>query len=220
LYVNLDTRRKLAIAGMVGSTIILLTAALFLFSQADARKASVSRPKASRSSLPLTVSPHVLTLTRQKSRIARGAASFLGLTKTPASKHVATLTSLSVGEEFAAEITFGNETFLAIVDTGSSDTWIVESGFQCLDIITGAPETETSCNFGPTYTPSKTFVQTPNENFNVFYASGQSLTGIIGTEEVTIAGLQFNQTVGIVNSAAWIGDGSVSGIMGLAYPDL
>jgi Eukaryotic aspartyl protease len=205
---------------MLGPTVSILVAILFTLCQVDARKASVSRPKGSRNPLPLTVSSNVLTLTRQKSGNGRGAANLLGLAKLPSSKHVVELTSLAYGEEFATEITLGKEKFLAIVDTGSSDTWIVEKGFQCVDISTGANLTEASCSFGPTYTPSKTFVQTPNENFNILYASREYLTGLIGTEVVKLAGLKFKQTVGIVNNAAWIGDGVTSGIIGLAYPDL
>ena len=113
----------------------------------------------------------------------------------------------------------GKETFMALVDTGSSDTWIVEKGFQCLtlgDVL----EPEAECNFGPTYTISKTFVQTPDENFNITYGDAEFLNGIIGTEEVTLAGLKLEQTVAIVDYAAWVGDGVSSGLIGLAYPDL
>jgi aspergillopepsin I len=39
---------------------------------------------------------------------------------------------------YVAEVGWGNETFSMILDTGSSDTWILQEGFQCLDS-TGAP---------------------------------------------------------------------------------
>jgi aspergillopepsin I len=125
----------------------------------------------------------------------------LGLAKRPSSKHTATLTSLELGQGFAAEITFGTETFLAFVNTGSAGTWIVENGFQCLSL-DSAPAPEGSCNFGPKYTISKTFVQTPDENFNISYASGEFLNGIIGTEEVTLAGLKVKQIIAVVDYAA------------------
>lgn len=41
---------------------------------------------------------------------------------------------------YVAEVGWGNETFSMILDTGSSDTWILQEGFQCLDS-TGAPTT-------------------------------------------------------------------------------
>jgi hypothetical protein len=53
-----------------------------------------------------------------------------------------TLTSLFTGEEFAAEVEFGTQTFEMIVDTGSSDTWVVEAGFVCTDLDTGKTTTE------------------------------------------------------------------------------
>jgi aspergillopepsin I len=39
---------------------------------------------------------------------------------------------------YVAEVGWGNETYSMILDTGSSDTWILKEGFQCLDS-TGAP---------------------------------------------------------------------------------
>lgn len=41
---------------------------------------------------------------------------------------------------YVAQVGWGNETFSMILDTGSSDTWILQEGFQCLDS-TGAPTT-------------------------------------------------------------------------------
>jgi aspergillopepsin I len=206
---------------MLGSTTILLAAVLLTKSLVDG-KFSVSHPIASRAALPLTVSSHVLTLTRTnsgKGYNSRSAAAVLGLAKIPTSKHIAALAALDGGGEFATEITFGKETFLALVDTGSSDTWIVEKGFQCLSL-GDASEPEAACNFGPTYTISKTFVQTPDENFNITYEDAEYLNGIIGTEDVTFAGLKLKQTVAIIDYAAWVGDGVSSGLIGLAYPDL
>jgi hypothetical protein len=65
-----------------------------------------------------------------------------------------------------------------------------------------------------------TFTQIPDENFNITYGDGEFLTGIIGTEEVTLAGITVKQTVALVNLAAWEGDGTTSGLIGLAYPAL
>lgn len=206
---------------MLGSTIIHVAAALLAPLQVNA-KVSTSPLAASRAAFPLTTSSNVLSLTRTKfsgGYNSRSAAALLGLAKRPSSKHTATLTSLELGQGFAAEITFGTETFLAFVDTGSADTWIVENGFQCLSL-DSAPEPEGSCNFGPKYTISKTFVQTPDENFNISYASGEFLNGIIGTEDVTLAGLKVKQIIAVVDYAAWLGDGTTSGLIGLAYPGM
>ena len=40
---------------------------------------------------------------------------------------------------------------------------------------------------------------------------------MLGWESVTVAGLSVNQTVPVVNYAAWEGDGTTSGLIGLAY---
>lgn len=44
------------------------------------------------------------------------------------------LTSAEQGQSFLANVEFGRESFQAVVDTGSSDTWLVGTGFQCVDI--------------------------------------------------------------------------------------
>jgi hypothetical protein len=79
---------------------------------------------------------------------------------------------------------------------------------------------ESDCDFGPTYNVTDTFKQIPNENFNITYGDGEFLTGIVGIEEVTLAGLKVKQEVALVNYAAWEGDGTTSGLIGLAYPAL
>ena len=78
---------------------------------------------------------------------------------------------------------------------------------------------ENECGFGELYIKSKTFKQTPNENLNITYADGSFLTGIVGTEQVTLAGITVDsQTVSVVNLAAWEGDGISSGLIGLSFP--
>lgn len=129
--------------------------------------------------------------------------------------------SIAAGQVFLAPITFGTETFNAILDTGSSDTWLAVSGFQCTSVVTGAPQSEADCGFGSTYNISKTFKQIPNENFNITYADLEVVTGIEGIEEVTLAGITVkNQQVGVVDVAAWNGDGVSSGLIGLAFPSI
>lgn len=127
------------------------------------------------------------------------------------------LISLFLSEEFATNVTFGTQTFEFIVDTGSSDTWVVESAFQCVDIETSDPLPQEDCDFGPAYTFDSTFVEIPGVNFNITYGDGEFLSGIFGYEEVTLAGITVNQTVPVVTLAAWEGDDTTSGLLGLAY---
>ncbi|KAJ9652439.1 hypothetical protein H2198_008309 [Neophaeococcomyces mojaviensis] len=127
----------------------------------------------------------------------------------------------TTGSSFLAEITLGSQTFLSVVDTGSSDTWIARSDFTCVDIITNATKPQSKCYFGGTYTPDNQFHQIANENFNITYGDGEYLTGPVGTISVTLANVRVpSQQVSLATLAAWEGDGQTSGIIGLAYPAL
>jgi len=78
-----------------------------------------------------------------------------------------------------------------IVDTGSSDAWVIGKGSTCINFTEGAGFTapESACGCGNTYTVTDTFEQIPDENFNVSYGSGDEwLNGIMRYEEVTFAG--------------------------------
>ena len=169
-------------------SVFISIGAFALSSLAAPSKFQISSPKALHSrSGPDTVYSNILTLKRKpsaKGYNARSAAYVFGKSRAAAaiktSNHTSNLTSLEVGEEFATTIGFGNETFEVIVDTGSSDTWMVESGFSCVNLETGAAENETYCAFGPTYNVTSTFTKISNENFNISYGDGEFLTGIMG----------------------------------------
>ena len=129
------------------------------------------------------------------------------------------LTSSVQGQNFLAGIEFGSQPFQVVVDTGSSDTWLAKTWFQCFDYITLAPEPQSSCGFGATYNISTTFKQIPDENFKVSYVDGETVSGTVGTEEVTRAGITVkNQQVGVVELAAWFRNGILSGLVGLSFP--
>jgi Eukaryotic aspartyl protease len=97
---------------------------------------------AKRAPSEIVVSSAILPLTR-KAATGFSAARRQGLSKLVIGNGSTTgLTSLFTGEEFAAEVEFGTETFELIVDTGSSDTWVVETGFVCTDLTTGKTTTE------------------------------------------------------------------------------
>lgn len=52
--------------------------------------------------------------------------------------------------DWAAKIHLGGEDLLVVLDTGSSDTWVVQSGFQCFNG-DGVEVAYSDCNFGPAY---------------------------------------------------------------------
>ena len=180
------------------------------------------QPAAFRAPSPNVVSPNVLPLTRKSgSRSAAYLASIRNDNHVNGVYGITPLTSLEQGQEFAAGIEFGSKSFQVALDTGSSDTWLAKTGFQCFDRITLAPEPESYCAFGPTYNISTTFTQIPNENFKLTYGSGEILTGLVGTEKVTLASITVeNQQVAVVDHAAWNGDGVSSGLVGLSFPAL
>ena len=134
----------------------------------------------------------------------------------------APLTSIDGGLSFNAEITFGNQNFSALLDTGSSDTWLVRNNFVCSDVFTGKKENQTYCNFGPPFNPdeSPTFKRIPNMNTNISYADAEYLFGYLGHEDVTLGGIKVRTEIGVVDRAAWFGDGQSSGLIGFSYPDI
>ena len=129
------------------------------------------------------------------------------------------LTATEFSAFFNVELEFANQTFSFLLDTGSSDTWVKQTGFQCFNVSTNLVTSLTSCNFANTsYNISPTFHEIPDENFGVTYGAGSD-SGLLGYEDVTIGGIQVkNQTVGIVNKSTDVGDGESSGTFGMAYP--
>ncbi|KAI9815717.1 MAG: hypothetical protein M1827_002113 [Pycnora praestabilis] len=130
----------------------------------------------------------------------------------------AAVTPAEYGQVFLTPIEFGSESFDVILDTGSSDTWLAQTGFQCISLETDAPVPESDCNFGPTWNVTSGFSQIANENFNITYGDGEFLLGVLGYQQVTFAGITLTQEVAAVNFAAWEGDGISSGLVGMAFP--
>ncbi|KAJ7616523.1 acid protease [Roridomyces roridus] len=121
------------------------------------------------------------------------------------------------GFDYLVSLTVGGQQFYAIADTGSSDTWVPQTGFQCFNL-TGAREPQSACAFGTTgfnKTRSQTFQAYPDTKFSIY------LEGVAAFETVEVAGLTVtHQEIGVVSKAAWMGDGVNSGLLGLAYPAL
>ncbi|KAJ5733857.1 hypothetical protein N7493_002643 [Penicillium malachiteum] len=188
-------------------------------------KATTWKPTAQTASRATTGgSAHTMNLKKQTTTRAnsRSAAYLKGLTgkSTSTTSGTSGLISLFEGEEYATEITFGTQTFDVIVDTGSSDTWVVKEGFECIDLDTGKETSESDCDFGTTYTVDSTLKEISGEIFDIEYGDGEYLYGYMGTETVTLASITVKQEVAIVTEAAWEGDGTTSGLTGLAYPGL
>lgn len=78
---------------------------------------------------------HVLPLTRT-SGVSKSANYLKSLRKGSAVDGVygsTSLTSVQGGQTYLAGVDFGTQCFQAVFDTGSSDTWLVETNYQCVD---------------------------------------------------------------------------------------
>jgi len=163
---------------------------------------------------------------RRKSKKA-ALAALRGKT-TPSRAAVAGSTTVAVDgsdfdDEYLTNVTVGGQHFSLIIDTGSSDTWVAQKGFNCFDI-DGNPQPEATCAFGtPGFNTaaSKTFQLFPKVSFNITYGDGEFLSGPVGFETVTIGGMSVvHQEIGVPTLTAWEGDGVNTGLIGLAFPDL
>lgn len=118
----------------------------------------------------------------------------------------------------STNVTFGNQTFLVSLDTGSSDTWLIGTDFQCQDAA-GQNIVEKGCGYGATYIPNNSYKTIPDLYLNVTYGDGTFASGVFGNDTLTLAGVQVtNQAIGVANRSYWNGDGFASGLMGLGYP--
>jgi len=173
----------------------------------------VKETKAFAPSTPLQQARDILTL-KSASTNAKGSSALhdalrASVARTP-------LISAESGQGYAINIAFGGRTFEVILDTGSSDLWLAEQSVKCVDI-DGSPQSVSACGFGPLASNIFQGGAIKNENFNISYGDGEFLTGVLGYENVGIAGLTVkNQEVALVNHAYWNGDGVSSGLIGFA----
>lgn len=121
------------------------------------------------------------------------------------------------GQIVYTKVTLGKQSFNVTLDTASGPTWLIGTGFKC-----DGEADESMCGFGPTYTPDESFHVTTGEFFEVNYGSGAANgTGIIGNDTLKIDNIVISsQEIGVLNASFWNGSSDISGIMGLAYPDV
>ncbi|KAJ5674923.1 uncharacterized protein N7477_004857 [Penicillium maclennaniae] len=145
----------------------------------------------------------------------------LPLTFHPASRNTASLLSAQYGTTFNVDVNVGNQTFKLLVDTGSSDTYVVRNGFACINETTNLEIAEADCGYAPqTYNPSSTYRVIPDQTFGVKYGNGIAC-GAMAYEDVSLAGITVPaQAVGIADHSTPMGDGINSGVLGLAYPSI
>ncbi|KAK6503422.1 hypothetical protein TWF481_008441 [Arthrobotrys musiformis] len=125
------------------------------------------------------------------------------------------------GMSYFVPATIGGQKVNLIIDTGSSDTWVVQDNYRCM-ASSFEPSPNWICAFGPPYAPtfSGSF-RTLNKGENSFavrYADSSFAKGFVGQDILNISGIAVKQTIGMVEEAKWHGDNFTSGILGLGYP--
>jgi len=88
------------------------------------------------------------------------------------------------GIEYIIEAEISGHTYTLIVDTGSTDTWVVKDKFQCLDGFR-RPQPLSACRFGPSLKGELTHGLIPDVTFNISYGmeGGPFLQGVMGYSE-------------------------------------
>ncbi|KAI9049669.1 hypothetical protein LZ554_006694 [Drepanopeziza brunnea f. sp. 'monogermtubi'] len=127
------------------------------------------------------------------------------------------------GQGWSVPVTIGGRSYNLAVDTGSSDTWILESNFTCLSD-DGNPTTQDVCSppVAKKYTPGKEFMRIPDVNFNIQYGDYTAESGYFGMVKVTMGGITVKTQIAVADRANIVADPSLdsSGMLGLAYPAL
>lgn len=155
--------------------------------------------------------------------VTTGSLAFAGAKPlSPSPRHASSATippiATQYGTVFDAPVTIGNQTFMLLVDTGSSDTYVMQTGFTCINSTSNLIIPEGDCEYSQeTYRKSKTYRKISNEIFGVEYGAGLA-SGSMVYEEVSIGGITVkSQKTAIANDSNPMGDGVNSGLLGLAY---
>ncbi|KAI1080628.1 aspartic peptidase domain-containing protein [Whalleya microplaca] len=123
--------------------------------------------------------------------------------------------------EYIMQVGIGEESYYMIPDTGSSDTWVVQEGYKCLDPYYGMEVGQEVCDFGPLFQGDFPGGQIEDQNLNISYLSGDYLNGNMGFADITVANVTVpKQQFALVDVAAFGGDGVSSGILGLGLRGL
>jgi hypothetical protein len=134
----------------------------------------------------------------------------------------ASMVSTTYGTVFDVEAQIGGQSFQLLVDSGSSDTYVMKTGFRCFDKAEGVELAQEECFYDVdrTYNVSDTYEEIPNQMFGIQYGAGIA-SGVLAYEKVTLAGVTVPRArVAIADTSTPMGDGVNSGLLGLGYPSL
>ncbi|KAI4197567.1 MAG: hypothetical protein LQ346_002972 [Caloplaca aetnensis] len=163
--------------------------------------------------------PHVIELTRSSVTTPRSRYAKSLQTADPGNETIGIATLNKYKDvSYLTNLTVGTQTLLVNVDTGSADTWLVETEYDCVSPTGLTTLPRSSCGLGPSYTRTSTFEQIQGQNFKISYGDGEFVSGLMGEEAITLGGITVkDQHFGLVNTANWRGDKISSGLLGLSF---
>jgi hypothetical protein len=153
---------------------------------------------------------------------ARSVAAILGAHQRQVGGHgYQNITSTTAyGTQYAIDCTVADTPLKLLLDTGSSDTWIVQEGFHCVDYA-GEHIDEGACGFGPAYPGDFQYGAIPEQHIYIQYGDGELVYGPVGYNDLTLGNITVKkQEIGLANTTYWFGNNATSGVLGLAYPSL
>lgn len=116
--------------------------------------------------------------------------------------------------EFLCPVQVGDHQMMLDIDTGSSDLWVFNTQLTL-------KQTKGHAVYDPSM--SKTFKRMQGATFRIHYGDGSSASGPVGTESVTVGGLNVpSQAIGLPNQVSqdFIGDTNNDGLLGLGFKSI
>lgn len=164
---------------------------------------------------------HYSTIKPFKGRsTGRSAASALraATSRIPGSGYQNVTALLDQSTQYALEVVWDDKPLWLLFDTGSSDTWAVQSNYSCVNQFGTIKNT---CAWGPHFVDHFRYGEDPNLHFKVAFGSGESVSGPLGRSDISVAGITVRkQLSGLANNTNWWGNNITNGLLGLAYPAL
>lgn len=143
------------------------------------------------------------------------------LRTTPTSVKQTFQNASSVGDvstQYAIQCGWDGVPVWLIFDTGSSDTWAVQKGFECSDGM-GDTHSREACGFGKPHIGDFGKGKVDDLHFYLKYGSGEYVSGPMGLGDISCGGVSVSdQQIGLANNTYWHGNNLTVGILGLAYP--
>lgn len=182
------------------------------------RAKAISDPTPDRVSLRYSRLENLKGKSKVRGRAGISALERSGLPYPRRTQNVSTVGDFST--QYALRCDWDDEPVWLLLDTGSSDTWVVQSGFGCMDSL-GNEHTQSACAFGEPQIKDFGHGEVEGVHFYISYGSGEEVSGPMGRSDISCGGLFVSeQQVGLANKTYWHGNNVTVGILGLAYPSI